>query len=258
MGWMNDMLHYISLDFGERAQNHKDLTFSLFYAFSENFLLPISHDEVVHQKGSLANKMPGTLQQKFAGVRVFMAYMMAHPRKKLSFMGTEISQLEEWNYEPALNWNILERESHKQMQSFFKNLNQFYLKTPALWQVDFDQKGFSWIIHDDFEQSVVAFRRIDLKGDELIAVCNFGDVLRENYRIGVPFCGNYKELFNSDSKKFGGQDAKTKKSVSSEQIPMHGLLQSIVLTLPPLCALFLKFEKKSNKKPKTNAKKANI
>jgi 1,4-alpha-glucan branching enzyme len=250
MGWMNDMLHYVSLDFEERDKNHKDLTFSLFYAFSENFLLPISHDEVVHMKGSLINKMPGSLAQKFAGVRVFMAYMMAHPGKKLSFMGTELGQQEEWNFETELNWNVLSKKPNEQMQDFFKNLNKFYLKKPALWQVDFEQNGFSWIVHDDYKQNVVAFRRIDIKGHELVIVCNFKNVLRKNYRIGAPFDGRYKELFNSDSKKFGGEGIKTNKSVYSEQIPMHGLDQSIVLTLPPLSAIFLELEQKTGKNSK--------
>lgn len=248
MGWMNDMLHYMSLDPIYRKFNHDNITFSFFYAFSENYILPISHDEVVYGKCSLVNKMPGTLEQKLAGVRCFISYMMAHPGKKLIFMGTEFCQFDEWNFEKELDWNLLAIPHHKQAQDFFRAINRFYLDTPALWQVDFSWEGFSWISNDDYTQSVIAFRRIDKNGNEVIAVCNFLPVERKNYRIGVPFDGIYTELFSSDEVRFGGSGITNGDTIRTEEIPMHGHEQSISLDLAPNTVIFLKCRRRKPKK----------
>ncbi len=248
MGWMNDMLKYISTDPLYRPYNHDNLTFSFFYAFSENYILPISHDEVVHGKGALINKMPGVYEDKFAGVRAFITYMMAHPGKKLIFMGTEFGQFKEWNYKDELDWLLLEYPAHKKMQEFFKSINHFYLDNSELWEIDFSWEGFSWISHDDYKQSVISFRRKDIKERELIVVCNFQPIERKNYRIGVPFEGTYAEVFNSDSKKFGGNGICTKENIFSENIKMHGYSQSISITIPPLSGIYIRCVNKKVKK----------
>ncbi len=247
MGWMNDMLHYMSLEPVYRKFNHDNITFSFVYAFSENFILPISHDEVVHGKGSLINKMPGDEAQKFAGVRAFMCYMMAHPGKKLIFMGTEFGQRLEWNYEQELNWPLLDKPQHQMLHQFFKDLNHFYLDTSSLWEIDFSWEGFSWISNDDYTQSVIAFRRIDKSGNEVIIVCNFLQAERDNYAIGVPFEGIYAEIFSSDSTIYGGGGITNGSDIHSAKKPMHGCEQSIHLTLPPMSVIFLKCRRKTKK-----------
>lgn len=248
MGWMNDMLSYMSLDPLYRKGSHDKLTFSFFYAFSENFILPISHDEVVYGKGSLFNKMPGTDEEKYAGVRCFVSYMMAHPGKKLQFMGTEFAQHDEWNFEKELEWELLQYKEHKQMRDFFKAVNQFYISRPELWQCDFGWDGFSWISNDDYSQSVIAFRRFDKEGNDIIAVCNFLPVQRENYRIGVPFAGTYEEIFTSDASEFGGGGFTNGKSIKTTDEPMHGFDQSVSITLPENTVFFLRCAKKKQVK----------
>ena len=251
MGWMNDMLHYISLDPLYRPFNHDNLTFSFFYAFSENFILPISHDEVVYGKASLINKMPGNYEQKFAGDRTFMAYMMAHPGKKLTFMGTEFGQFKEWDYATELDWLLLEYPAHSTLKHFFKELNHFYIENSPMWEIDYSWEGFSWISNDDYTQSVISFRRIDTKGNEIIVVCNFQPVLREDYRIGVPIDGTYSEVFNTDAAEFGGSGISNGTAIVADEIAMHGFPQSVSLTLPPMSVMYFKcVRKKIKRKPK--------
>lgn len=240
MGWMNDILHYFSLDGFFRKYNHDCITFSMFYAFSENFVLPISHDEVVHGKKSLIDKMPGSYDEKFAGVRAFLGYMMAHPGKKLMFMGQEFGQFIEWNYEKGLDWLLLDYPKHRALQNYFKKINEFYKANPAFWQIDYSWEGFSWISSDDKDNSVIAFRRIDEKGKEIIVVCNFTNVERCDYRIGIPKKGAYKIVFNSDDVEFGGEGKGNKGKLKTESINMHGFEQSISLDLPPMSAIYIK------------------
>ncbi len=255
MGWMNDMLSYMSMDPLYRAFHHDKLTFSFFYCFSENYVLPISHDEIVHGKCSMLQKMPGEYEQKFASYRAFLCYMFAHPGKKLLFMGQEFGQMKEWDFKSELDWLLLDYPAHKTLLSFSKALNKFYRDTPALWENDDSWKGFSWISNDDYRQSVIAFRRIDDNGDEIIAVCNFVPVGREDYKIGVPYAGTYTLVFDSDAKEFGGSGSALKK-VESQEFGMHGFDQSIALTLPPLSVQYLRFTPKKARAKKSAADSA--
>ena len=252
MGWMNDMLQYMSMDPLYRAFNHDKLTFSFFYCFSENYVLPISHDEIVHGKCSMLEKMPGLEGDKFASYRAFLCYMFAHPGKKLLFMGQEFAQRREWNYKEQLEWFMLDYPNHKNILEFSKALNKFYVKTPALWENDDSWKGFSWISNDDYRQSIIAFRRIDDSGNEIIVVCNFVPVGREHYRIGVPFEGTYSLVFDTDATAFGGSGMASKK-VKSEEVSMHGFDQSVELTIPPLSVQYFKLEPKKTRTKKTTA-----
>ena len=256
MGWMNDMLSYISLDPLWRNYHHDTLTFSMVYAFSEDFMLPISHDEVVYGKGSLINKMPGDYDMKFQGVRGFITYMMAHPGKKLMFMGSELGQFDEWNANEQLQWDLLEYEKHRQLNHFFAEANKFYRDTPAMHQNDYDWNGFRWIALDDYQKSVIAFRRIALDGSEIICVCNFQPVTRENYRIGVPVYGVYEEVFNSESEEFGGTGIKNSGDIKALREPDHDLDFSIEITLPPLGVTYYKLKKKMAVPRKRATKKA--
>ena len=256
MGWMNDMLSYMKTDPLFRAGNHNKVTFSFFYAFSENFVLPISHDEVVHGKCSLINKMPGDYEAKFANLRTFFGYMMAHPGKKLLFMGQEFGQFIEWNEAKPLDWMLLEYEKHTELQNYVKTLNRLYKERPALWQIDYSWEGFQWVVPDDAQQSVIAFLRKDAAGKQLLMVCNFNPVLREGYSLGVPVSGTYKELLNSDDAAFGGSGAVHNKAQRSKKKPMHGFEQSITLNLPPMSTLYLEVPVKRAAKPKPAAAEA--
>lgn len=251
MGWMNDMLSYMKTDPLFRAGNHNKVTFSFFYAFSENFVLPISHDEVVHGKCSLINKMPGDYEAKFANLRTFFGYMMAHPGKKLLFMGQEFGQFVEWNEEKPLDWMLLEYEKHAELQHYVRTLNRLYKERPALWQIDYSWEGFQWVVPDDAQQSVIAFLRKDAAGKQLLVVCNFNPVLREGYSLGVPVSGTYKELLNSDDAAFGGSGAVHNKAQRSKKKPLHGFDQSITLDLPPMSTLYFEVPVKRATKPKT-------
>ena len=243
MGWMNDMLHYMSLNPMWRPFNHDSLTFSFYYAFSEKFLLPISHDEVSHGKGSLIKQMPGKYDEQFAGVRAFITYMYAHPGKKLVFMGTEIGQFDEWNHEEAIQWDLLEFEKHKKLRTFFKELNKFYLDCKPLYELDTVWKGFDWIHHDDYTNSVIAFKRTDKNGDEIVSVCNFQPIRRDEYCIGVPKYGLYDEVFNSDEERFGGSGVVNGNNIKTEVMKIHGFDQGLSLTLPPLSVIYLRCTK---------------
>lgn len=239
MGWMNDMLRYTSLDPIFRKNNHDCVTFSFFYAFSENFILPISHDEVVHGKCSLIGKMPGEYDMKFDGMRLFLAYMTAHPGKKLLFMGTEFGQFKEWDYKTGLDWLLLDYEKHRKLQGFVKELNEFYKNSPAFWQNDYSWDGFQWISSDDNQNSVIAFRRIDDDKKEIISAFNFTPVSHDKYRIGVPEQGTYKVVFDTSLKKFGGEKARLSGTYKTKKKQMHGYDYCIDIKLNGLSAVYI-------------------
>ncbi len=242
MGWMNDILRYFSLEGIHKKYNHDLITFSFFYAFSENFVLPISHDEVVHGKCSLINKMPGNYNEKFASVRAFLGYMYAHPGKKLLFMGTEFGQFIEWDYKKGLDWILLDYEMHLLLKDYTKSLNNFYKKNPPLWEIDYSWEGFNWIVSDDKDNSVIAFTRTDKNNEKLVAVCNFTPVMRKDYKIGVPAGGDFELVFNSDSKKFGGNGERLRKTYKPKKGLMHGYESYIELSLPPMTTIYLKLK----------------
>ena len=238
MGWMHDMLDYFSKDAVFRKFHHNHITFSLLYAFHENFVLPISHDEVVHGKGSLLNKMPGDEWRQFANARAFLAYMWGHPGKKLLFMGQEIGQREEWNHAVGVRWELLEFEFHRKLQALMRELNRLYRSNPALYQVDFHYSGFEWVDFHDWENSIIAFiRRAEDPKDFLLFCCNFTPVPRQGYEIGVPEEGFYEEILNTDSELFGGSNVGNGGLVSSRPVPKHDRPYSISVTLPPLAVV---------------------
>jgi 1,4-alpha-glucan branching enzyme len=241
MGWMHDMLDYFSHDpvYRKYLQNH--ITFSLLYAFHENFVLPISHDEVVHGKGSLINKMPGDEWRQFANARAFLAYMWTHPGKKLLFMGQEIGQRDEWNYNVGVRWELLEFPVHRSLQTMVRELNRVYRANPALHQVDFHYTGFEWVDFHDAENSIISFiRRSEDPKDFLVICCNFTPVPRQAYAFGVPEEGFYQEILNTDSELFGGSNMGNGGVVSSKPDPMHDRPHSISVVLPPLAVVVFK------------------
>ena len=246
MGWMHDTLKYFQTDPLFRGGNHNALTFGLLYAWSENFILPFSHDEVVHMKGSLLNKMPGDEWQKFANLRALYAYMWAHPGKKLLFMGGEFGQWREWSETESLDWHLLETPVHKGVQALIQDLNKLYQKNGALWEADTEASGFQWIEVDNAAENVIAFRRIQPStGKEIICVANFSPVVREGHRLGLPRAGTYKQLLNTDHEDYCGGGFGVVKSIKAEKVPAHGLEFSAVITLPPLATMW--FEVPSTK-----------
>ena len=243
MGWMHDTLQYLSHEPVHRKYHHDELTFSLIYAFDETFVLPLSHDEVVHGKGSILEKMPGDRWQQFANVRLLYSYMYAHPGKKLLFMGDEFAQNREWNHDRSLDWDLLtdDRGLHAGVKLLVRDLNYLYRCTGPLYERDNEREGFSWIDHQDVENSAIAFvRHGNDPHDVLVAVCNFTPVVRYGYRIGVPAADQYEEVFNSDSERYGGTNVGNLGRVHVVPVPSHGRAQSIAITLPPLAAVYFR------------------
>ncbi|MCA9601108.1 MAG: 1,4-alpha-glucan branching enzyme, partial [Myxococcales bacterium] len=239
MGWMHDTLEYIKKEPIYRRFHHNQLTFSLLYAFTENFVLPISHDEVVHGKGSLVARMPGDRWQQLANLRAYLTLMWAHPGKQLLFMGSEFAQSSEWQFDQSLDWHLLEYDEHKGVQRLVQAMNRVYLREPALWQRDFDHEGFRWIEANDADQNTISFIRFgERTARPIVCILNFSPEVRASYRLGVPEPGRYVEILNTDAKTFGGSGSSASTSVSSEPVPMHGHDQSIVVTVPPLGALW--------------------
>lgn len=241
MGWMNDTLEYFSKDPVHRKYHHNQLSFSLWYAFTENFKLVLSHDEVVHGKGSLLNKMPGDDWQKFANLRLLYGYMYGHPGKKLLFMGGEFGQWDEWNHAASLDWHLAQYPPHQGIQKWVSELNNFYKNEPALYDLDFSHEGFEWIDFSDWEDSVLSFiRKSKDNKDQVVIVCNFTPVPRHNYQLGVPYGGSWQEVLNSDAEIYAGSGLGNMGEVEAELIPAHGRQYSLSLTLPPLGVIFLK------------------
>ncbi len=244
MGWMHDTLQYIARDPIHRRHHHNEITFSLVYAFSENFVLPISHDEVVHGKGSMLTKMPGDRWQKFANLRAYYGFMFGHPGKKLLFMGCEFAQEREWNHDQSLDWHLLQDPMHDGVRKMLRDMNTFYRATPALYQRDFGGEGFEWISHDDADNSVLSFVRHGADANALVVVvCNFTPVVHKGYRLGVPRPGEYRERINTDSAHYGGSGVGTPLgAASTDDLPWNGKPHSIVIDLPPLATVMLEWK----------------
>jgi 1,4-alpha-glucan branching enzyme len=239
MGWMHDTLKYFQTDPLFRAGNHNALTFGLLYAWSENFILPLSHDEVVHVKGSLLNKMPGTVEQKFANLRALYAYMWAHPGKKLLFMGGEFGQWREWTETESLDWHLIDNELHSGTQKLVRDLNRVYENSEPFWKADSEPAGFEWIDADNAPDNIVAFmRKSPLKETRLICVGNFSAVHRRDYRLALPKAGEYRLLINTDAKVYSGAGEIDVTSLTAEDIPHHGREYSATFDLPPLSTLW--------------------
>jgi len=243
------MCHYLKLDPWFRQDNHKDITFSMMYAFSENYVLPISHDEVVHMKGSVVGKMPGDYETQLQCTRGFYGYLLAHPGKKLLFMGAEIGQWNEWHSDKQLDWFLLEdNECNRQIHRFFQDANQFYKKTKELWEIDFSWEGFEWLVPDDNHNNVVIFLRKDRKGRELLCAINFSPNNYDNYRVGVPARKRFVPLFSTDAPKYGGHGFNDIDPVDVEFIPSHGKDTSLSIKIPAFGAVFLRGEGSLRKK----------
>ena len=240
MGWMHDSLHYMARDPIHRPYHHEEITFSMVYAYSEHFVLPISHDEVVHGKGSMLNKMPGDSGQKFANLRAYYGYMFGHPGKKLLFMGCEFAQQREWHHDCSLDWQLLEQPKHLGMQNLVRDLNRLYRATPALYEEDFSPAGFGWIEHDNAELSLISFvRRCAQQSSLILVVCNFTPAVQTDYRIGVPQSGRWGECLNTDAAQYGGEDVGANGvSIQSEAVSWHGQPWSIVIQVAPLATIF--------------------
>jgi 1,4-alpha-glucan branching enzyme len=235
---MHDTLNFMSKEPIHRRHHHDNMTFGLIYAFAENFVLPLSHDEVVHGKGSLLAKMPGDRWRKFANLRAYFGFMYAHPGKKLLFMGGEFAQEREWNHDLGLDWHLLEDSLHRGVRNLVRDLNRLYRGTPALYELDCESGGFEWIDSTDVDQSVFSFLRHGKRKDGFVAVVsNFTPVIRENYRLGVPADGTYVERLNTDAKIYGGSGVGNFGAVKTEAVPCHGRPYSLSLTLPPLATL---------------------
>jgi 1,4-alpha-glucan branching enzyme len=244
MGWMHDTLDYMSREPIHRKHHHGQLTFRGLYAFSENFVLPLSHDEVVHGKGSLLARMPGDEWQKRANLRLLLGYMYAQPGKKLLFMGAELGQHREWSHESSVDWHLLEDPAHAGLQRWVRDLNTCYRGEPALHEADCDPAGFAWIDCHDSQQSTLSFlRRARSGAQEIAVVCNFTPVPRQNYRVGVPHSGRWRELLNSDATLYGGSGQGNLGGVRTDPVPAHGQLQSLTLTLPPLAIVLFERQK---------------
>jgi len=240
MGWMHDTLNYMAEDPINRSYHHEQLTFGLLYAFNENFILPLSHDEVVHGKRSILGRMPGDRWQKFANLRLYYAFMYGHPGKKLLFMGNEFGQEREWNHDRSLDWHLLGDGVHQGILAMVRELNAVLRARPPLYELDHERSGFEWIDASDRSASVLSFQRCSREpGDHLIVIANFTPVVREGYRVGVPSAGPYREIFNSDEHRYGGSGIVNEGLRQAESLPWHGRNHSIVLTLPPLAAIFL-------------------
>jgi 1,4-alpha-glucan branching enzyme len=241
MGWMHDTLRYMSHEPVYRKFHHNELTFRSIYAFTENFLMPLSHDEVVHGKGSLILKMPGDEWQKFANLRLLLSYMYAQPGKKLLFMGAEVAQVREWNHDGSIDWDLLEYPLHAGVKKILSDLNRLYDQHPSLHQLDNDPAGFEWLDANDSEQSVLSFIRHAKEGDHpVIALFNFTPVVRHNYRVGAPLSGWWDEIFNSDASEYGGSGQGNLGGIEAAPVPYHGRRHSLNVTLPPLGCVFLK------------------
>ena len=239
MGWMHDTLSYFTKEPIHRRYHHGQLTFSLIYAFSENFVLPLSHDEVVHGKGSLLNKMPGDRWQQLANLRSLFAYMWAHPGKQLLFMGSEIAQPSEWSHDKSIDWHLLDHREHEGIQRLVKDLNRTYKDIPALWEQDFSDEGFEWIDANDADNNVLSFFRSSHSEEHLVCVCNFSPVVREGFRVGLPRAASFTEVLNTDAESYGGTNVGNMGVVVAEPRPWHGLDHSAIVTLPPLGVLWL-------------------
>ncbi|HNP95456.1 MAG TPA: 1,4-alpha-glucan branching protein GlgB, partial [Cyclobacteriaceae bacterium] len=244
MGWMHDTLQYFKNDPIHRRYHQNEITFSIMYAFTENFMLPLSHDEVVHGKGSLMGRMPGDEWRRFANLRLLYGYMYTHPGTKLLFMGGEFGQTSEWNHDRSLDWHLLDHSFHQGVHRLTKDLNNLYKTERALYHYSFDERGFKWVDYSDHQNSVIIYqRKSDIKEDDLIVICNFTPEVRSHYRIGVPYRGEWKEIFNSDNLAYSGSGVLNQGMIFTSPVKYHGWDYSVSITLPPLGIIVLKLER---------------